>query len=387
MRRSRDFIGGNPSRPRAWGGWTVENPVADWAYKTHTRTKIIKLPNGEHWRPVADYVCGYITIRRNSGTTIRGDDNGGYILEIEGDSGVSPYFGPFVTTINSNKRIAPAAMPTNVKNRLATELMVKVGSRKASYGETLAESKKTVNHLAKTTVSLLTALQAARKGDWWAAAKALGIRIKEVKSGVAPASRWMEYQYGWMPLVNDIYDTTELLRKGFREKKHLMANVRVLRDTDHTDTMSAMEHKQRSFGNSTVSYVGKVYYQIDDSTLSRLAQMGLINPLEVAWAIAPFSFMVDWVLPLGPMLEALGARFGVTFVDGYFGTRVNGVYSTGYSRNGPLIRDEHRTRAEVFTYSRDKLTAFPVPGFYYKSPFSSTHLTTATAMTRQLRWK
>jgi hypothetical protein len=47
-----------------------------------------------------------------------------------------------------------------------------------------------------------------------------------------------------------------------------------------------------------------------------LSSAGVTNPLLVAWELVPFSFVVDWFLPVGNYVEQLDAMLGYT--QGYY---------------------------------------------------------------------
>jgi hypothetical protein len=53
----------------------------------------------------------------------------------------------------------------------------------------------------------------------------------------------------------------------------------------------------------------------DDGFISRI---NLGNPLEWAWERIPFSFVVDWVLPVGNFVQAIGT---LSRIDHSYGTR------------------------------------------------------------------
>jgi hypothetical protein len=281
--------------------------------------------------------------------------------------------------------LSPAAPSLSTRNRLATEVMQKVADRKTNFGESLAESRQTINHLAKTAFSLGRAYLSARKGRWRDVAHHLGVPVKKLKDGKSLADKWLEYQYGWMPLMSDIYDTHALITKGFREKVMLSAAVRQLETT--YSTSSGNFNTERLEITAKRWDKMKVFYSIDDSDLSKLAQMGLINPVEVAWAVVPFSFVVDWFLPVGNFLEALTARLGVTFIDGYQGagveSKVRSLLVPG-NPGGDLRENSRWVTTEAFSFSRTKLYNFPLPGLYFKDPFSTKHVISALALLRSL---
>lgn len=281
-----------------------------------------------------------------------------------------------------------SSMPTNIFNRLNTELLNKIGNRSASYGEALAESRKTVNHLAKTASSLAKAVLAARKGNWSAVAKALGVRRKSLRDGTSVSERWLEYQFGWLPLMGDIYDTHKVLTKGLAKRDTIMSSSRTLGDSNSYSsgdtTLSGLEFTE------SVSYRAKAFYKISDSWISNLNNLGLINPIEVAWALVPFSFVVDWFLPVGNFLQGITDRCGVQFVGGFYGTRatLKAVWKPwpepGSLYNMELILNSRIVESEQFAYTRNAMTSLPLPGLYFKNPLSTSHALSALALIRQL---
>jgi len=118
--------------------------------------------------------------------------------------------------------------------------------------------------------------------------------------------------------------------------------------------------------------------------------MGLINPAEVAWELTPWSFVVDWFIPVGNFLEALTARAGVTFIDGCSAYKVvsdRHMTYMGYDSGALPLTNSFGITSHCESYTRRKLGGFPYPGFYYKSPFSSKHALNALALVRQLLGK
>jgi hypothetical protein len=50
-----------------------------------------------------------------------------------------------------------------------------------------------------------------------------------------------------------------------------------------------------------------------------MASIGLINPSTVVWELIPFSFVVDWFLPIGNFLHGLSALTGTSTQQGCYG--------------------------------------------------------------------
>lgn len=376
--------------PRNSGVKTENLVVANSRVYNRTRNKV-RVVKGSLWKPCTDYGCATFEVSRLSGSTFLRNSSGQSIGVLTGPITGIGYQTWTPSFVGGFSGLLPHDPPRNVRNRLATELMQKVGARKTSYGESLAEARQTVGHLAKTVSSVAKALLAARRGRWGKVAEHLGVPFKRTY-GKTAAEKWLEYQYAWMPLLGDIYDTHALLQDGFRKKAMMMSSVRVLSDTE-TLKGNTFEAKVRR-GHATVKYRGKVFYRVNDSALSKLNQLGLINPLEVAWAIVPYSFVIDWFIPVGNYLEALSARLGVDFVDGFYSVTVESnasIWPRVTSLWGPLGSvDPEKTSTTMCTVSslksfrRWRYTGFPVPGLYYKNPFSSNHVTSALALLRQL---
>lgn len=276
-------------------------------------------------------------------------------------------------------------LDSNTRSRLITECILKVGDRKANYGEALAEGRQTLNHIAKTSITLVRALIALRRGRFKDFARALGVSSRKGWVSKLTASRWLEYQYAWLPLMGDIFDSYNLLRDGIDRKSNIIRGVRQLTFTE--DYIRSTPYATLS-GTLTLTHNCKLWYRLKNSTADSFYRTGLINPFEVAWAVVPFSFVVDWFLPVANVLEAYSALQGLTYVDGCFSSIVKveaeGPH-TGTYNNYPYSQTDFVWRLSHFGFRRMKIPTAPDPGLYVKSPFTSTHVISALALLRQLR--
>lgn len=349
--------------------------------ESRTRNRMRVLATGQRWSPCTDYRIVSSTVDYKSGTTSVPDQSfqlvGPPMISVLWYSGFQTEFGPYVDNWG-----IPLPMDLNTRNRVHTELMLKVRDGRASYGEAIAESRKTINQIARSATSVFKALLAARRGQWNQVARHLGVTNRQFFTGKSAASRWLEYQYGWLPLYEDVYDGYNLLMKGFRDKKQIASSVRSIKDVAGDRHLPSW--RSYTSGSSMVNYRGKVFYSIQDSALSNLDQMGLINPLSLAWNLTPYSFAVDWFLPIGNVLDALTATFGVDFIDGFTSVRVVSNYTTAPFLNGEETTTM-RTVSSLNAYRRDKLHGFPLPGLYVKSPFTTKHMLSALGLLRQLQ--
>lgn len=284
-------------------------------------------------------------------------------------------------------------MGANQENRLITECLVKVQNRKVNYGEALAESRQTVNHLAKTVTRLAKLFIGLRRGNGRLISEALSGDKR--RGGNFFSRHWLEYQYAWLPLMSDAYDTYGLITKGLKARPQMIRAVRKLTDDNEVENIAqdaASTYQLTSKGRVKVEDRCILYYQVNDEDLTRYGQLGLINPLEVAWAVVPYSFVVDWFLPIGNLFQAMSATIGMTFIDGCLSRTANGSRviecTKATSGRGPLFIKEKTTwgcASSSSSFQRVNIPLAPLPRIYMKNPFSTTHVTSAAALLTQLR--
>lgn len=118
----------------------------------------------------------------------------------------------------------------------------------------------------------------------------------------------LEFSFGWSPLASDLYTLgNEIMPPIF-----------------YADVSATVIGEQLvptySFGydggyEGSVKLHGKLGIQMNDPFTASAAQLGLTNPAATAWELVPWSFAVDWILPIGDylrqasMLDGLDVRF------------------------------------------------------------------------------
>lgn len=276
--------------------------------------------------------------------------------------------------------------------RAKTEALAKMISGGAQLGATLAESKHTLSMISGLSLEVLQAYRAARRGHWKRAAEHLRITSHSFKNASKNVSgRWLELQYGWKPLLDDISSAVETLQRYSTETWKPLCVVRTLEqaiDEELVQPADSYVNLLRVKGKHSVRV--QLWYNVTDPKLHLLAQLGLANPATVAWELIPYSFLVDWFLPVGTYLDAWTGMLGCEFLSGTVTTFATGTenfrtdwdhkdlsgktYGVAYSKN------------LVSGYVRDVLTEFPTPSLYLKSPVSTGHILNALALIYQ-RWK
>lgn len=344
--------------------------------------------DGTGWRPPRPYKRCVIQSYARGGSV--SGDYAGQRYTFTGEPANFDLWGNY----NFNRILDTYYYPTwnlNDLFRANTEVLLKIKDQKVNYGEALAEARSTIAHLGKTGQTLLRCFLYARKGKWSKVLKELRLNKKhKFKAGKEVSGRWLELQFGWLPLMSDLKGTMEVIQEGFREKNYRFSAVRqITSELTGDDVMSPI------VGNSFNHIVGsgvqitkvKIYSEVKRSELHSLTRLGLTDPLQVVWALTPLTFLLDWFFPIGSFLEGIGATKGLDFVSGTATTAVK-FRGTAFTQLNPSsIKNQtgwFETDIAVEGMERKVLTSFPSPMLYYKSPFSTSHGLNALALFRQL---
>lgn len=276
--------------------------------------------------------------------------------------------------------VNPLLLPDYAEaDRIArSKLLGKLQGASVNLAQSFAERGQTVNLLAKNVNRLASAALAIRRGKLKHAADLLGIKNTKanIRKDIPPSPKnlsnhWLEYSYGWRPLISDIYGSMELLAETYHMRKQTKVSA------SHSITYSRYSYLYRRAVSGpnvsseiaqstcirTVRYV--VYYSEDDAFAQIMSKTGLSNPLLLAWELIPYSFVVDWILPVGTYLKQMESTRGLSFRKGCRTLQGNDGHSTKWKASvadGNYYWIEncgmtHRNDQKV----RVVLTSFPSP--------------------------
>lgn len=286
-----------------------------------------------------------------------------------------------------NQRTFNGSVPLvdeNGKNESIVKALNNLGDQKVNISVALAEARSTYNMLAKSVIPMLRALLAAKQNRWDEIPKILRWR-KQTRS--SSEGIFLEWKYGWLPLAGDIKGTYDLLVSLKHKPLELEAEGFAKRTTNVGGA-----YRSSSFdGEIRHSYFTKLKAQVTADSARKFNQAGLINPFTLGWELIPFSFVIDWVLPVGNVLEAYSATAGLQFVDGYTGMKMEGVVksTTPVPSNTATTfytGEPGKANHAYFRYSRVAHGGFPQPRLYHRQNwFSLEHGITALALFKQLR--
>ncbi|UJQ85567.1 MAG: putative maturation protein [Yuhrihovirus faecenecus] len=308
-------------------------------------------------------------------------------------------------TYNTPTAIANRAIIANTINRVNSEILVKARNNKMSLGESLVDVDRTVVMVATKGIQVYQAFRFLRSGQINKAFQALDLtsltdkRGRNVQNASSVSARWLALQYGWLPLLSDIWDGVNFVNEKFKDPKSTFvvsrkAKQQLLNPGWVFNFNDEPWYNAKGTSDVLTSVSQKYVLKVKDQTMAYLASIGLDNPLYVAWQAIPYSFVLDWLLPVSDWLQALSTPLGLQLVSGYRSVRTEGfirfeAVSFGVNpsdQNTVFIGEPTKSTFTFNELSRDKLTTFPIVQPYFRFPFSNPQrLTSAIALIQERR--
>lgn len=237
-------------------------------------------------------------------------------------------------------------------------------------GVTLLETRGSLRTLGDRLYGVTRILGALRKGDMRRALSILHqhtgynttraearLRANPGRNYADRASNfWLETVFGWIPLLQSVYDSLEVLGRDYRTTRRSRAS-----DGQNELRAGIAAEFRTSDGN-------------------RFSKLGITNPAEILWDAVPFSFVLDWFMPIANSIRLLGVR-SLTRQLWMWSSRKWGRrnYVSGY-----LNAPEGVWRNQDVNYQRSVLQP-SVTTFTARLPDTMWHAVTSAALIQGLR--
>lgn len=196
----------------------------------------------------------------------------------------------------SSLSITSSDVVEDLTNKVIRKIYDDVGNQQVHIGNMIAESHQTLEMLSLNW-RRLAALISLRKG----LLRATRMAVKHPKNWANEVLAW---KFGAQPLINDLQTgIMNLMINGFGDidlKRHRTASTGVL----------DLQLPGLKFSGS-VSVSMCVKYHIDNEFVKRINEYGLLDPDQISWEITPWSFVVDWFIPVGEYLQSMTATWGL----------------------------------------------------------------------------
>lgn len=314
----------------------------------------------------------------NPGTATKFVYNGDYLAAI-----YPSYTMTVGWTINTDGIVAEAI----------TKAHAGVTQGNAALAVTIAERRKTLSMIETRVTQLRDIARAIRNRDSKSLLRLTGTGAgnkrfaKRMQNKTVKTSQlWLEYRYGWTPLVMDVNGLIKALQSGkyprYTSRGYAAKSASTKNDWTESSWGNGNGGQPWSMSDATTESVSArayVLYTISDEFL-KANRLGLADPLGSAWELVPWSFVVDWFVNVGDWLQSITPKVGVsvlasgcTLTKEYLGTRTL-VEALNY---GPFeISGMNGLNQSVYGLNKSRTTNPSIPSL----PTFTVHLNTKRAV-------
>lgn len=241
------------------------------------------------------------------------------------------------------------------EDKWKSKFLSSVEAKTVNLGETIAEVDQSIRMFRLLGGGMFRGLKSL-------------VRNKKLNGGISlrhiPMSI-LQYKFGIAPIVADTVDVVETLRSSLD-----LPLARVV-------TGYLPEYQEGSYQNSirVLDWTGKRSWKYSikivlDPERARVISWG--NPLEWIWERTMFSFLADYVIPIGDWINSLDALIGIKDVHGTVTVkdrfdakvRVNKQsVQDGWELLAPGFTSYHSHKRMLITSHRDLMPVFPQVSF------------------------
>lgn len=202
-----------------------------------------------------------------------------------------------------------------VKNRAYEKFIEKVHKERAEIGTATVEARKSLDMIADRCAWLARSYKLLRKGRFRDFSRSLGVkplpkhRETRWSRPQDAAGLWLEYWMGWAPTVADIHNAVKVVMID-----RYPEDIPVRAGSSTSVTLTQKINDTLGYDNSYIT--GKVSchitadVRVTNPNLAMAGELGLLNPLSIAWQTIPFSFLVDWFGNIGQVLSSFSDLVG-----------------------------------------------------------------------------
>jgi hypothetical protein len=270
------------------------------------------------------------------------------------------------------------ALSIDKENQLLSKLREAVAGSDFNAGVFLAELKPAFQMIGDAAVRINHARQYLKHGLITRAADALvrGSRYERADRHLDPvrlkatkdiSSNWLQLQYGWLPLLADVENAAQFAAHHLNWPLQKVYRVAVKQRTGSFANSSPSNILIPSLTHGDTDVLGFGYEfltrksikaTISEKNVPQLA--GLTDPLSVAWELMPYSFVVDWFVPIGSWLSNRALAQAIS------GSFVTSVKREAWVRGMKLNAANHQKSSKDYwdrngSFSRSLSTSLSVP--------------------------
>lgn len=215
-----------------------------------------------------------------------------------------------------------ATARTDVHNRAYSKYVDQARGTSSQLGATAAEWGQSSDMLERRLQQLYRAMRALRRGRPYQFFEELGMlhkmprRLPRRSDPKKAGDLWLEWHFGWVPLTGDVYDSVQVLQKPIPTLVKVKARaVSGKLWWDNSYTLADRRVEDLLDGRCKEEIGARV--RVSNPNLHLANSLGLVNPVSVLWEVVPFSFVVDWFIPVGQFIESWTDTLGLTIEEPY----------------------------------------------------------------------
>lgn len=249
----------------------------------------------------------------------------GYVMNIDSWNHAlvtwgGPYWAPGSGYLGFGNQRKTFTLPANDALSLIGQLQENFAGHSFNALIAAAELPESLSMVVNTLSTLYQAYQQTKKGDFGGAARTFaraaagsGAPVVHSKRTGEPYRRkntapmkgtdvgdaWLSLSWGWIPMINDIYQAMQAYAKKREQPRVLKTRAK------KTSKGIAFINITGGGGLFPANYTCSLAYRVRYVEQGLVAELGLNDPASVIWEKIPFSCVFDYFLPVGDYLAAL----------------------------------------------------------------------------------
>jgi len=239
--------------------------------------------------------------------------------------------------------LGSGALPTQHAKNLAYAKLINslnsvTATSKSGWGENLAQARDAVGMVSQRALQLAKFTKEISRGRFGDAARTLGVQIPKTirrrwyqgRDGIwrqrerrarqynwrhdanGLGSAWLEFHFGWAPLVSDIHDSVQTMtRANFDPSSRINGSSSQTGQgftINTNDEIHVHWDRWQAYANEHMS----ASVSVSNPNAFLANQFGVVNPATLVWNLIPYSFVVDWFANVSQVLDSMTDFVGVS---------------------------------------------------------------------------
>lgn len=203
----------------------------------------------------------------------------------------------------------------------------------AGMGINIAQANQSMGMITNRLIQIGNFARHLRRLEFARAADDLNLSRESIrnltlsKGAKGFANNFLEFHFGWSPLISDIYSAVDILQKPIPTTRITGTGSGKLRQVVHVP-VNPNDGSGRDKNYSVKVKLG-AEISVSNPNLWLANRLGLVNPAAVLWDAIPFSFVVGWFVNVD--------QFLAQFTE-FAGLNVQNSYNSVFRRSSIIVR-------------------------------------------------